>query len=295
MKSRTATLLGLLLAANLGLTVFLLATRDQGNVGAAAEAKSVAPPSKSGDLSHLEESLAALRDDLADLRGIVDGTPAQEEGAAEGEADEATNLIARLVAMEKSIGRLENAMDGISLEAASAERDKLFAGEDGHLEADEYFEAGKFAIAGEGYLKFLEAHPDHPDHRGILERARNAFNRAGYADKAIWVQEEMIRIHPENRGRDLMQLARMERNSGRMGDAIRHAEESAAAHNDSDRYWSLLYAAWYTQLANGEQAGLDYYRNVQQQIIQAGHGDGRLGDRAAEEIEEIERRIAGGN
>ena len=77
-----------------------------------------------------------------------------------GNTEQARSIDERLAELESAVAKLASAYQGISLEASSEERDALFRGEDGYLKADEYFAAEKFAIAGEGYLAFLEAHPD---------------------------------------------------------------------------------------------------------------------------------------
>lgn len=66
-------------------------------------------------------------------------------------------------------------MAGVDLEAASAKRDEIFAGSKGALKAAEYYEADKYAVAAEGYLTLLRAHPDHPEDRSIVERAHRIY------------------------------------------------------------------------------------------------------------------------
>lgn len=286
-------LLAVVLSANLGLSIYLLYAKED-----AATAKSGSPRSKAGQdeqMRDLQTSLTRLRSQFRDLQITLAGS---ENGQAGGDSStddpDQTGILTlaeRLDTMDHSIGRLQSALDGISLEGASEERAKLFASENGHLKADEYYEAEKYAIAGEGYLKFVEAHPDHPDHRGILERARSAFNRAGYQDKSLWVQEELMRIYPENRTGDLRTLARMKKGMGRFDEATKHFEEAATRDQSSQRYWDLMYAAWYTELDKGPQAGLDYLRTVQQQIVDAGFGEQKLGTRAQEKIDELEGRV----
>ena len=203
---------------------------------------------------------------------------------------EAPDLTSRLAGIEDSLAKLQSSFDGISLENASEERDALFRSDEGHLKADEYFAAGKFAVAGEGYLAFLEAHPDHPDAYDILKRARNAFHKAGYKDKAIWAQEELIKNIGERRHSDVFQLAQMEKDAGRLDDAIAHAAEaSELATEPSQALWHKMYWAWYHQLRDGSQAGIDAYRQVQQEISDGGYSDHTLGQRVQEKIDEIER------
>jgi tetratricopeptide (TPR) repeat protein len=204
-----------------------------------------------------------------------------------------TNIAAltdRLSAVERSLAKLQTSFEGISLETASEERDTLFRAEDGNLKADEYFAAGKYAIAGEGYLAFLEANPDHPDAYDILKRASNSFARAGYHDKAIWAQNELMTNLGERRTTDVAALAQLEKDAGRLDDAIAHAAEAAEiATGPQQALWNKMYWAWYNQLRDGDQAGLDAYRQVQQEIIDGGFADGKLGERVNGKIEEIER------
>ena len=198
-------------------------------------------------------------------------------------------LTDRISALERSLAKLQASFDGISLESASEERDSLFRKEDGNLKADEYFAAGKFAIAGEGYLAFLEANPDHPDAYDILKRASNSFARAGYHDKAIWAQNELMANLGERRSADVAALAQLEKDAGRLDDAIAHAAEAAEiAAEPQQVLWNRMYWAWYNQLRDGDQAGLDAYRQVQQEIISGGFADGKLGQRVSDKIEEIE-------
>lgn len=293
MKS-ISTLLAVALCANLGLTVYLLYTKEDSAAASAGAPHSRA--SQEDSIKTLQQSLTQLRSQFRDLQVTLAGAPGDEEAEGDPTTDGPDRtgiqtLAQRLETMEQSIGRLQSAMNGISMESSSEERAKLFVSETGHLKADEYFEAEKYAIAGEGYLKFVEAHPDHPDHRGILERARSAFNRAGYRDKSLWVQEELMRIYPENRTDDLRTLARMKKGMGRYDEATKHFEEAANRDQSSQRYWDLLYAAWYTELDQGPQVGLDYLRTVQQQIVEAGYGEQKLGTRAQEKIDELERRV----
>ena len=230
---------------------------------------------------------ARIRQRLERLEAALGSSP---QGDAEAESETAAPSIDdRLTSLEASIAKLQSAFNGISLESASEERDELFRGEDGHLKADEYFAAGKFAIAGEGYLKFLEANPDHPDAFNILGRARNSFKRAGYMDKAIWAQEELIKNAGQPRSQDLSTLANLEKMNGQYEEAAQHVDEAADMLEGSDRLWKRLYWAWYTQLGEGNDAGVTAYREVEKEIIASGYRDHRLGEQVRKKIAEIER------
>lgn len=281
-------------ALNIVIAIYLLS----GMIGGEAKG-GLRSPDSLVEIRDLRQSVADLRVEVGELNEVVRGaTLAESSPSNVGETSSLvppSGLSVRISDIEAALARLQSAMDGISLEEASEGRDELFREEDGHLKADEYLEAGKFAIAGEGYLKFLENHPDHPDARNILHRARNAFNKAGYSDKALWVQEEILKHFPEHRSDDLWTLANMEKKSRRYADAAVHAAESAKLLTNDEKYWRLLYAAWYAQLAHGDEAGLAYYRDVQGQIVGAGYGDEKIGLRAQEKIDEIERKIANAN
>lgn len=243
----------------------------------------------SGEMLSLELALEALRGELDLVRNLS----FSELGAAEsGEEAGLKELRNRFRGMESAVAELQSAMDGIDVGAASARREELFRGADGDVKAAEYFEAGKFSIAGEGYLTFLASHPDHPEHRSIVERARQAFVKAGNLDKAMAVQKELMEMYPENRSKDLMTLAHLQKESGDYAAAASSAEESAGMLNDSSKYWNLLYSAWYTQLGDGLDAGLQAHLNLQQQLSAAGHTDGKLSERVQEKITEIENQIA---
>lgn len=240
-------------------------------------------------LSDVEERLAELQRQIELMPTwpvAVDGEKQTDPGMGE--------LKERLGELERSMASLQETMSGISLEDASAERDELFRGENGDVKAAEYFETGKYSIAGEGYLTFLAAHPDHPEHRSIVERARQAFVRAGNLDKALAVQNELMEMYPENRAKDLMTLANLQREKGDFSSAAASARESAGLVNDSGKYWNLLYSAWYTQLGDGLDAGLEAHLALQKQITAAGYTEGKLSDRVQEKISELERQIAAG-
>lgn len=288
MNSRSlAIVLTVTLVLNLGLTIFLFATRSTVTDSAASE-----PATSKGHDRDFKQALSALRRDHEELQRSLLGTPPpREEGAVEGD-ETFHSLTDRLASIERSLERLQSALNGISIESVSEERAKLFAAENGHLKADEYFAAEKYAVAGEGYLRFLEHHPEHPDHRNILERARNSFRKAGYLEKAMWAQEELMRLYPEHRARDLMALAGMEKANGSYAEAARHAAEATSLEQTGQRHWYGLFAAWYTELAQGPQAGLAYYRKIEQEIIAAGYQNDKLGRRARESIELLEKQIA---
>lgn len=249
------------------------------------------------EVTRIKESLDSLADEVAALKiamGTIDRTGLE---AAGGEGAEGSAAIAsvseRLSLLESPVGRLQGAFDGIDLEQTAEERKEMFQADDGFEKADAYFEAGKYTIAADGYLQFVQAHPDHPDSRNILERARRSYEKAGYSDMAIWVQEEMMKSLPESRPADLMTLAAMEKSAGRMDSAVEHSAEAAELATDpATQIWNRMYWAWYKQLRDGTQAGLDAYLQVQTEIQQAGLGDQKMAVKTQEKIDEMRKLLA---
>jgi tetratricopeptide (TPR) repeat protein len=200
----------------------------------------------------------------------------------------------RLARLEAAVTQLQNAFDGVSIEKASAERQALFAADEGYLKADEYFDAGKFAIAGEGYLTFLQHHPEHADAREVMKKARDAFFKAGYKDKAFWVHEEMIKDFPAQRSGDIWELAQLEKDSGLYDRAVNHAAQAAElSSNAEERLWRRLYWAWYVQLRDGAPAGIAALQQVQQEIATSGVTNPKLAENAAKRMQEWRQQIKG--
>jgi hypothetical protein len=200
----------------------------------------------------------------------------------------------RLARLEAAVTKLQNAFDGVSIEKASAERQALFAADEGYLKADEYFEAGKFAIAGEGYLTFLQHHPEHADAREVMKKARDAFLKAGYKDKAFWVHEEMMKSFPAQQSGDLWELAALEKESGLYDRAVNHAAQAAElSSNAEERLWRRLYWAWYVQLRDGAPAGIAALQQVQQEIATSGVTNPKLAENAAKRMQEWQKQIEG--
>ena len=203
-------------------------------------------------------------------------------------------LESSIATLTKTVESLQQNFEGVSLEKASAERQALFAAEEGYLKADEYFEAGKFAIAGEGYLTFLTHHPTHPDAREIMKKARDAFLKAGYKDKAFWVQEEMMKAHPQTKFADMAELASLEKEAGMYAKAAGHMAEAAElAPNPEERLWKRLYWAWYVQLAQGPAAGISAMEQVQQEIVSSGVSNPKLGEHASRRLSEWQQQLPG--
>ena len=301
LRDRFALLIATIsLIVSLVLVVNRPESATQGKTGAAekelAEAKR--------ELAEMRELVGRATVDLEDLRHAIGAIQPAAQSTTETDGDNPLNeddesatpfvsIDQRLGNLEMSLAKLRSNYEGISIEGASGERAKLFASTEGALKADEYFEAGKFSIAAEGYLTYLRHNPDDPDGRNIMGRARRSYQRAGYDDMAIWVQEQVLENFPESRTVDLKQLAEMKKSAGRYDEAISHAAESADLDtNAQSKLWTRLYWAWYNQLRDGPAAGLDAHRQVQQEIIDAGFDDHRLYERSQEKIAELEKELA---
>jgi TolA-binding protein len=229
-------------------------------------------PKLSGDL---ESRIAALETAVATL---------QKSGV--------TADARRVTALEKSVKALQSAMDGVSVEKASADRQALFASDEGYVKANEYFEAGKYAIAGEGFITFVQNHPNHPDTREVMKKARDSFLKAGYKDKAFWVQEEMMKNFPENMAADVHELAVIEKDAGMYDRATQHMAQAAElAKTPEDRLWKRLYWAWYVQMRDGNPAGIAALQQVQREIATSGVKNPKLDEHAATRLREWQQQM----
>jgi tetratricopeptide (TPR) repeat protein len=202
-------------------------------------------------------------------------------------------MESRVAALEAQVKALQQALSGISLEKASADRQKIFASEDGYLKADEYAAAGQHAIAGEGYLTFLQNHPQHPDARDVMKKARDSFIKAGYKDKAFWVHEEMMKASPQQQLADMEELAHLEKDAGLYDRASQHMAQAAQLDpNAESRLWKRLYWAYYVQLGSGNRAGLEALQQVQQEISASGVANPLLHQRAQQHLVEWQQQLA---
>ena len=246
-----------------------------GKAGSSVVASGKSPDSD----ADLEKRVAALEKTLGELESAL---------KAGG------NDPRRVAVLEETVKSLQGAMEGVSIEKAAAKREALFAGEEGYRKADEYFEAGKYAIAGEGYLTFVQNNPEHPDVREVMKKSRDAFLRAGYKDKAFWVQEEMMKAFPQHQAADLWEQARLEKDAGLYDRAVEHAARAAElAPNPEERLWKRLYWAWYVQLRDGNTAGIAALQQVQGEIAASGVSNPNLAANAARRMEEWQKLAAG--
>jgi tetratricopeptide (TPR) repeat protein len=243
----------------------------------------------------LQGQINDLSADLYELRqsvGAVPRGPDAPEEAGDAAEQAVSTIRDRIATLEKSVASLQNNYAGLSIDGASEERAKVFASSDGAIKADEYFEAGKYSIAAEGYLTYYRNHPDQADSKGVLERARRSYLRAGYSDMALWTQEEIMRLFPENQPRELATLAEMEKDAGLYDEAIEHVTEAAELMPENQsRLWTRMYWAWYNHLRDGNEAGLVAYEEVQQEIDAAGYSEEKLGQKVQEKIDAIVRQM----
>jgi hypothetical protein len=123
----------------------------------------------------------------------------------------------------------------------------------------------------------------------IMKKARDAFWQAGYKDKGLWVQDEIRKGFPTYQAEDLMEQAKLEKDAGRLDSAIEHAAEAATlAGNSEEALWNKLYWAWYVQLRDGNQAGINAVQQVQQQIATTGVANPKLTEKAAQHLSDFQ-------
>ncbi len=254
--------------------------------------------------------LAPLLDAIGDLRADVDefsialdqrsrtlgnnAVPAPGDGGAAGGglAGRLDEVLARIDGLEKTLASMKEMNDELAFAKLREKREEQFRSEDGYMVADELLAAKKFAVGANGILSFLEAHPDHPDTRDLMAKARDAFRQAGYPAKAIWLHEEMMRKFPENRGRDLYSLAMLEKHSRKIDSALEHITESVElANNPQERMNRMFYQAYLIHQRDGDPAGLAAYRNVARQATAAGVTN--PAKEATRRAEEIASRVGG--
>ena len=99
-----------------------------------------------------------------------------------------TDLVARVDGLETMLTDFQKTFEAFELATITGGDRPDFEADDGYVHADALAEAGKPSAAAEGYLKFLENHPDHPDYHDIAHKARKALQRAGYTEQAIDLQ-----------------------------------------------------------------------------------------------------------
>ncbi len=288
----------LLASISLVLSAYLFFNRPVAPLGSSEAAVTFDTSDPTINVAELKNEILKLADDLHVLKeslGQIE-SPADENQDSEDSGEEAprafTSVSQRLQTLESQLAGLQSNYNGISIEGASEEREIIFASEEGAIKADEYFEAGKFTIAAEGYMTYYRNHLDDPDARSVLERARRSYGKAGYKDMALYLQEELLEFFPEHRAKDLETLATMHKEEGNYDEAVKYSAEAAdLMTNPQEKLWTRLYWAWYNELQGGPNAGLDAYRQVQQEIADAGFDDHALNNRAQEKIDRLLKQL----
>ena len=235
-----------------------------------------------GSMGEIQRLFSQLREEVVEIRN--------EQAIAK---DSPNHMVQRVEALESAIEEIRGSLKTLNFEEESENRDALFRGEFGYEKADEFAALGNHAIAGNGYLLFLEAHPDHPDARDIMGKAREAYWQAGYKDKAGWVQTQMVESYPDNLSKDAQKMALMLKQQHRYDEALEYIDKAAgAATNDVDRLWRLSYRAFLIEQRDGNAAGAEAYRELTQQIDAANLSEDRLGIDTRDRLADLEKRLA---
>jgi len=257
-----------------------------------------------GDLASRNDGIAAQREAIDSLRKEVSrlstllasrGSPSKvaidpEETNAVDLVSRLDEVIKRLESLEKSIAGKNEVSDELALLKLREKLQEQYRADDGFAIAEELLAQGKFAAGGNGILTFLESHPDHPDTQDLMRRARSAFEQSGNLDKALWLQQEIMKKFPEHRGGDLHLLALLEKRMKKHDDALQHFNESVdLAATDQERINRLLSRAELVQELNGDSAGLEAYREVERLAKAAGI---EAADEARKRADRIEERAA---
>ena len=247
--------------------------------------------------------VARIEDQLERLEVAVD------------EARDSVRALARSVGKSGGATEGENARTALAVDAAFADRlesltravedlasrpsmsipvdPEAIVAADGYLIADRLADEGRPGRAADAYLRFVEAHRDHPDAKDLQQKARDQLLKAGYASKAIDVQRDLVERY-EASPRDFLRLAQMEKGQRLYDEAIASAGRAIELEaHDEQRMWHELYRAWYVELRDGDAAALDEYRRVQGLIDGLGLKEGhKLNEKVRGHIEQAERRVA---
>jgi tetratricopeptide (TPR) repeat protein len=257
-----------------------------------------------GDLASRNDGIAAQREAIDSLRKEVSrlstllasrGSPSKvaidpEETNAVDLVSRLDEVIKRLESLEKSIAGKNEVSDELALLKLREKLQEQYRADDGFAIAEELLAQGKFAAGGNGILTFLESHPDHPDTQDLMRRARSAFEQSGNLDKALWLQQEIMKKFPEHRGGDLHLLALLEKRMKKQDDALQHFNESVdLAVTEQERITRLLSRAELVHELNGDSAGLEAYREVERLAKAAGI---EAADEARKRADRIEERAA---
>ena len=302
-KFAVALLVAVVLVGNIATIGLLL---REGSLRSAPGSVSLGNDGGGADLAPLVEAIEALRADVDRLSVAVargPGAPAAIVAPAAGEgipapapvdaalASRLDEVLERIAGLEQSLVAMKDADDEVMAAQIRKEREERFRSEDGNVAADELLADEKWALGANGILTFLEHHPDHPDARDLMIKARDAFTKAGYREKALWLQDEMMKKFPENRGADLYSRAMLERKLRKYDDALRDIAESIdLAGNDTDRMNRMFYQAYLIHQRHGDAAGLEAYREVERLSRSVDYAV--TGDEAAKRADQIESSLA---
>ncbi|MEM7231933.1 MAG: hypothetical protein AAF517_07155 [Planctomycetota bacterium] len=266
MQKFAAAMIAVLVVGQL-CTLGLLVDRDSGPKPIYTADGTPASP----DLAPLAKELQSLREDVRALRASVGGGTPSVNGNGEPVASDSA-LLERLDRLEEMISSMKEVNEEVALAKLRNERQARFREEDGYVLADELLAQKKFAVGANGILSFLDAHPDHPDARDLMKKARDAFEDAGYREKAMWLHEEIMKKFPEKRGDDLYRLALLKKQIRKFDEAIGHINESLdLAESNQDRVNRMFYRAYLIHQRDGDPAGLVAYRDVAKQAAAIGY------------------------
>lgn len=231
------------------------------------------------DLTKKVEALALAREGAP----VPPGNPAGAEGAGPSGSAE---ILSELQGIRK-------ALEDLPALKAPPPAEAEFAEGNGYEVADGYLEQGRFATAASGYLSFLKHHPSHPNAAEILKKARDAYQKAGYSSRAVELQKDLLENYPvEDRFREVMTLANLEKETKRYPDAIQHVEEACAgATNLEEKLWGLGFRAWYIELSQGPEAGLRAYNEALSHAVELGLGESNPAKSHRQKIERLEKII----
>ena len=286
MNKITALAVAVLIVTNV-LQLIIAVSRDPVVVG--GDGAPFGIDDRLGAIESSIEVLLARRSASARPLSTASSRDAREDGE---EGEPATRVATELAALRKAVAELSKTVADLAPQGPAARPEPPdFAADDGFVVASKLFEDGKYGSAAEGMLEFVEHHPDHPDRRDIMARARKAFARAGMVQRAVDLQKEIIEAFPKNRGDDYSTLARMEFDRKNYDAAVSALDESIALTRDpQEELWRRMYRAWYIELGRGPAAGIAAYKEVD--AVREGYGieNAKMTERIAKKVADLEKR-----
>ncbi len=255
-------------------------------------------------IKSLEETLFKLQHELAATKATKESLEdalqnSSSEKATEGEASTVTDtqvqaISQRIAQVEKSMGALKKEMNE-KVFVLLGGNDKIdFTAEDGYVHATRLAEAGKHNAAAEGYMKFLEKFPDHVDARDIAKKARANFMKAGFKQRAIDIQKDIIEAYPDYNEEDYSTLARMYFDMKHYDEAIENVTKSIdLMQPGNDQLWKMMYRAWYIELGRPPEEGIAAYEEVDRRRAELGIENKQMKDKVQKYIQRIRNRMKG--